>query len=137
MGVPKRRLLVIVTVGLVAALSPLLVLEGTVAYRSLREYLHRRPFDSAAWRDLNQVDGSDPVRIRMVDDLVKSHRLDHLSRAEVENLLGHPTKTEYFHDHDLVYWLGPERGFMGIDSEWLVIDLDERSVVRKYAVVRD
>jgi hypothetical protein len=38
-------------------------------------------------------------------------------------LLGEPPKTEYFKEFDLVYYLGPERGFMGIDSEWLVLKL--------------
>ena len=73
----------------------------------------------------------------MVDDLIRSHRLNHMSRREVEQLLGSPTATNYFKEYDLIYWLGPERGFMGIDSEWLAISFDGQGVVQSYAIVRD
>jgi hypothetical protein len=32
-----------------------------------------------------------------------------------------PPPSEYFREYDYVYWLGPERGFVSIDSEWLVV----------------
>jgi len=44
-----------------------------------------------------------------------------MSRTDIDQLLGRPPKTEYFSDYDYVYWLGPERGFIRIDSEWLCI----------------
>jgi hypothetical protein len=137
MKVPRRTVLILIGIGALALLSPYLLLFGTPAYDSVREYVHRRPFDSVAWQDSKQVEGDDPVRIRMVDDLVKSRRLDHLSRAEVEKLLGAPTTTDKFRDYDLVYWLGPERGLMRIDSEWLVITFDEKGVLIKYNIVQD
>ncbi len=37
----------------------------------------------------------------------------------------------------MVYWLGPERGLIRIDSEWLVLRLDEGGVVREFRIVRD
>ena len=53
-------------------------------------------------------------------------------------MLGKPTATNYFKDeYDMVYWLGPERGFIGIDSEWLAISLDPNGAVRNYKIVRD
>jgi len=74
----------------------------------------------------------------MVDDLIRSRRLDRISRTDVEKLLGKPTATNYFKDqYDMVYWLGPERGFMGIDSEWLAISLDRNGAVRSYNIVHD
>ena len=132
-----RIALAVVIVGTGVALSPYILLFGTLGYASIREHLHRVPFDSEAWQDPKQVDGDDPVRIRMVDDLMKSKRLDHHSRADVEKLLGKRTNEYYFKEYDLVYWLGPERGFMSIDSAWLVINFDSSGSVREYNVVRD
>jgi outer membrane protein assembly factor BamE (lipoprotein component of BamABCDE complex) len=57
----------------------------------------------------------------MADDLVRTRRLDGMTRAQVIALLGEPPKTPYFKDYDLVYLLGPERGSLRIDSEWLVV----------------
>ena len=52
-------------------------------------------------------------------------------------MLGEPPETEYFRDWDLVYWLGPERGFMSIDSEWLVLRLHENGRAAECRIVRD
>ena len=96
------------------------------------------PFNSEGWQDVKRVEGDDPIRIRMVDDLIRSRRLDRLSRTDVEKLLGKPTATNYFKDeYDMVYWLGPEREFISIDSEWLAISLDGNGAVRSYKIVRD
>ncbi|MBD2000571.1 hypothetical protein H6G00_28870 [Leptolyngbya sp. FACHB-541] len=59
------------------------------------------------------------------------------SRPEVVALLGEPDKTNYFQDYDLVYWLGPERGLMRIDSEWLVLRLDAEGRVSEHQLVTD
>lgn len=37
----------------------------------------------------------------------------------------------------MVYWLGPERGLLGMDSERLVLRLDERQQVSEHRVVTD
>ena len=37
----------------------------------------------------------------------------------------------------MVYWLGPERGFMSIDSEWLTLNFDQAGKVRDVDIVRD
>lgn len=73
----------------------------------------------------------------MVNALMWSGRLDGESRAAVLGQLGPPHDGPYFRDHDLVYYLGDERGLMGIDSEWLVIDFDRDGKVASYAVVSD
>jgi hypothetical protein len=73
----------------------------------------------------------------MVDDLLKRHSLDEMTRAEVVALLGEPDDTPYFREWDMVYWLGPERGLIGIDSEWLVLRLDEHQQVIEHRVVTD
>ena len=52
-------------------------------------------------------------------------------------VLGEPTRTDYFKEFDFVYWLGPERGLISVDSEWLVIKLDPSGRVSQAQVVTD
>ncbi|MBD1868846.1 hypothetical protein H6F95_16340 [Cyanobacteria bacterium FACHB-471] len=73
----------------------------------------------------------------MVDNLLKQHTLAGMNRSEVVVLLGEPDMTDYFQDYDLVYWLGPERGLISIDSEWLVFRLDAQGRVSEHQLVTD
>ena len=63
-------------------------------------------------------------RTRIVDDLLANHELVGMTGEEVLALLGdHDNEAGYFQQQDrFVYWLGPERGLMSIDSEWLILD---------------
>ena len=63
-------------------------------------------------------------RTRIVDDLLANHELVGMTGEEVLALLGDcDNESGYFQQADrLVYWLGPERGLMSIDSEWLILD---------------
>lgn len=70
---------------------------------------------------MNETDVNRGVRLHMVDSLIRTKRLDRLRRDQIIALLGPPTKTSKYRDADLVYWLGPERGLISIDSEWLLI----------------
>ena len=83
------------------------------------------PFYSTWWH-AGEQDWADPLhrRHRMADWLVRSNRLLGQRRADVVALLGEPPPTEYFKEWDMVYLLGAERGFISIDSEWLVLRLD-------------
>lgn len=96
----------------------------------------RKPFDAAAWQDERQARRRN-VRLKMADHIVATKMLSGKTRAEVVALLGEPPPTEYFKSWDLVYWLGPERGFISIDSEWLVVKLDAQGKVSDYRIVRD
>ena len=81
---------------------------------------------------------SDQGKVYMVDDLLTDYSLSGMTRAEVISLLGTPTETEYFKsDQNMVYYLGNERGFIPIDSEWLVIDFDDNERVHTYQVLTD
>jgi hypothetical protein len=100
------------------------------------EYLGRRSFDPVAWKGASHS-SDDPVRIRMVDDLLQRHQFRGMTREQVTALIGEPDDTPYFKDWDMVYWLGPERGFMSIDSEWLVFRLGDQKTVKDFRVVRD
>jgi len=102
---------------------------------SIRERWNRQRFELVAWQ--SGQSRTNAVRIRMVDDLLHRHRFGGMTRDQVTAIVGEPDKTEYFRDWDMVYWLGPERGFMGIDSEWLVFRLDGQKKVSDYKIVRD
>lgn len=90
-------------------------------------------FNSDAWKS---VAAGDPGKLVMVDDSLEQHELVGMKRSAIDALLGTPPQTSYFSDFDYVYWLGPERGFMSIDSEWLCIAFDN-DVVVKAALTRD
>lgn len=101
----------------------------------LEERLNRRPFNSEAWKDDKQF--RDDVRLRMVDDLLRGHDFSGMSRAGVIALLGKPDEAGCFPDWHLVYWLGPERGFIRMDSEWLVFRLDPQEKVSEFRIMTD
>lgn len=62
------------------------------------------------------------------------------SRQDIENALGPSLETPYFSslDKDLIYYLGPERdGLFNIDSEWLLIWIDEEGNFKRYMIAND
>jgi hypothetical protein len=73
----------------------------------------------------------------MADGLVESETLKGKAKVAVLAMLGPPTETDKFKDYALVYWLGAERGFIGIDSEWLVVNFDKSGTVSEVSIVRD
>jgi len=94
------------------------------------------PFDRAVW-NAEAEDVEDFRRHRMADSLVQERRLLGKSRAEVISMLGEPTATSHFREYDLVYVLGNERGWMSIDSEWLLLKLDIAGRVSAAEIARD
>ena len=124
--VKRRKRWIVVALGTVAVVAGLTVCSMWLAGRA---------FDPVAWRDEFQVQQG--VRLGMTDRLIARRTLLGKTRAEVIEMLGEPPPTGYFADWDLVYWLGPERGFMSIDSEWLVLRLDEDGRVVDNRIVRD
>jgi hypothetical protein len=94
------------------------------------------PFDRAVWNaEVQDID--DFRRHRMADWLLKQRRLVGMTRAEIVSMLGEPTKTSFFREYDLVYVLGNERGWMSIDSEWLLMRLDRTGRVSVAELGRD
>lgn len=134
---PRTLVLSVLVAGGVVLALPYLLLGGAVAYEAGGEYLSRTSFDSATWQDSVLVFSREPIRIRMVDDLLERHQLTGMGRAEVVAILGEPDRTPYFREWDMIYWLGPERGLLGIDSEWLVLRVDERHRVVEHRIVTD
>ncbi len=98
-----------------------------------------RPFDSADWQAASSSrDDTPTVRQRMVGDVVQ-RLLPGKSRGEIERLLGPSPDTKYFKEtgRDLIYVLGPERSFISIDDEWLLIWLDQAGRFRQAEIVTD
>jgi hypothetical protein len=73
----------------------------------------------------------------MVDQLLRRSGLVGLQRDSVFRMLGPGDRTDYFKEYDAVYWLGPERGMMSIDSEWLVLRIGIDGRVLEAKVVTD
>jgi hypothetical protein len=93
------------------------------------------PFDPVGWQDPARV--KQGVRLKMADRLVAWRTLQGKTRQQVVDLLGKPSDEGYFRHWDLVYWLGPERGFISIDSEWLVARLGNDDRVIDCRIVTD
>jgi hypothetical protein len=124
------------------------LIAAVVLLPSYDDYTHNIPFDQNKWQ--SQADNNDifwPARLCMAGDLVDSGRLDGLSREQVSALLGAPSdspdgKTAARLDvqagpNDICYYLGPERGYFRVDSEWLVILFDKNDKVKAYRIRTD
>lgn len=96
---------------------------------SFQEYFNRQEFDSNVWKNATFTTEDQPVRQQMVDDLLKRYPLVGMTRSQIDALLGVPAATNYFKGFDYVYLLGPERGFFGIDSEFLRIKFKDNRVI--------
>ena len=103
---------------------------------------HLLSFESARWK----AGGSDvpergdiSIRQKMLGDVVKKV-LPGRDRSALEDLLGPSLDTPYFAGtgRDMIYRLGMERDSMfGIDSEWLLIWLDDSGRFERYEVRND
>jgi len=94
-------------------------------------------FDSAKWQAASKPDAThNSVRLRMADSFLAGQQPIGKSRDKIVALLGKPDDTPYFRNYDMVYYLGPERGWMSIDSEWLVFKLSN-NVVTEARLVTD
>ncbi len=94
-----------------------------------------RPFDPKAWRADERV--GDGVRQEMADRIVARQTLRGKSRAEVVDMLGEPPPHGNVTGWDMAYWLGLERGFIRLDSEWLIIRLGQDGRVQECRIYRD
>ncbi len=117
-----------------------LVASVTVAMLSAFYLVIAMPFPFVqAWWHTADYDPHDRFskRHRMADWLVMTDALVGLRRDEVLAKLGPPPPTDKFPDYDLAYHLGYERGFISLDSEWLVMRLAPSGTVAEAAVIRD
>lgn len=121
--------------GLVAPLAGCLTYLFVIP--DVAEWLQRRTFEPSAWQSNADGRSRSPIRIRMIDDLMKRHDPRGWPRARIVALLGPGDDSPWRAPDRLVYWLGPERGFLGIDSEWLSIGFDAQDRVIEWRIVRD
>ena len=117
----------------IAAIAVVLMLWIVSAFMTGR--LPFKFFDSQRWKQVERSD--DYSRLRMIESLTLSGRLNGITRTEVVSLLGPSDDTDYFNEWDFVYWLGPERSFISLDSEWLVIKIGPTGRVVDYRIVSD
>ena len=110
--------------------------------RGLPTGSHLSDFDRAAWHDPRSsqyVEADITVRQKMLGSVVGT--LDpSLNRTQIEALLGQSLDTPYFAStgRDMIYVLGPERGTLfSIDSEWLLIWLDDNGHFERFAIYTD
>lgn len=110
-----------IAVGMFAAVVLAIIIAGIV-------YYHTHTFSTSKW--LN-----DPERrTAIVDDLLAKHEFAGMTEEEVAALLGEPNNDYgYFNaDNRYVYYMGPERGLISIDSEWLILDFTDGVVSNSY-----
>jgi hypothetical protein len=103
---------------------------------------HLAQFDSTAWKHPKSADWSAndiTTRQKMLGSVVR-RLTPSQSRAEIEGLLGPSLQTRYFQSsgRDLIYRTGMQRdSLLGIDSEWLLIWLDDDGRFERYAIYTD
>lgn len=129
-----RSMLVLATLAGVVILS-------TIVGRGLPPGSYLMEFDSAAWRRPGADDyarGDITIRQKMLGAVAR-RVLPGRTRREIEAALGPSLDTGYFKSmgRDLVYVTGPERGLFAIDSEWLLIWLDESGRFDHYKIASD
>jgi hypothetical protein len=134
---PKNRLLkrlliggaVLGGLGILLPFVPLAVVIGQDSWQEWQRCRGHREFDAKIWQD--PILSLQPPYLRscMVDDLLAQNLLTQKTKAEVIALLGEPEPQQGFFDYDLVYVLGPERSFISIDYEWLLITFDSQGRV--------
>jgi hypothetical protein len=138
---PKRRLLIAAIVGgLLVTSFPFVVVGGLLAKTNWDEWQQCRgytQFNAALWNDPKLSAEPTYVRLCMVDDLLAKYLLLGRPQAGVIELLGPPEPQNGFAGYDMVYRLGPERQFISIDYEWLVIKLDAAGHVSDAAIATD
>jgi hypothetical protein len=86
------------------------------------------PFDSVEWKAFG--DWSNPVRVKMIDDLSASYGVRGKTQAWIDEQLGTPERTHPFGEQcDYVYWLGPSRTLVATEFEWLCLEFGDGVVV--------
>lgn len=94
-----------------------------------------KPFDQSLWlAGINDID-SPTIRKRMLRDVRRNVLTPGTSLNEIVRTLGNSDTEDYFRGYDLVYWIGPDSSY--IDSEWLVITLDEDNKLVETAILTD
>ena len=95
------------------------------------DFVRRKPFDEALWR--NPPEGDTSYRERMLPDLLRKHKLVGMNYSQVTDLLGPPAGTSLFGPSNIEYMLGPH----ALDYDWLVMELDASKIVTRHWIDHD
>ncbi len=127
-----KEFLRILSYSLVALVSVSL-LVFLLLINTMGNHFVEKEFSSSIWK------ADKESRIEMIDDLVSKKIIDDLPVWQTITLLGMPEEDCYFYQsgHDMLYYLGPERSYFSIDSEFLLIWLNDDNFVEKYEIVLD
>jgi hypothetical protein len=122
-------------------LSPLTFAAHRYIPRALPTGSDMKSFDPVIWKSESSTGWNEGISVRekMLKDVVDKV-LQGKSKQEIVNALGASIETDYFSslDKDLIYYLGPERdGLFTIDSEWLLIWIDEDGQFKRYVIAND
>ncbi len=134
---PRKRIIVVVSIAAALLLVAFLAMNLTVLFLLNRDDVRKMPFDATAWKSAPVEFSHESVRLRMVDDFLNSHAPAGKTRQQIVAMLGEPDDTEYMRSYDMVYQLGQERGAFPIDSEWLVMRLDDADIVTEARLTTD
>jgi len=129
----KQKLISLIIAGIASTIALLII--SFFIFMNLMfsgRHIDNIPFDAVEWRRV----GESEIRQEMVDDFLQNHNPVGSTRQDLIALLGEQSKTHHFQEYDLIYWVGFERGF-GVDSEWLVLKLDDQNVVTEARLVTD
>lgn len=126
-----------VGLGLFAPFGLLAVVIAQDGWKEWQRCRGHRAFDPTVWIDPAPSLAPPYLRSCMVDDLLAQDRLTHKTQAEVIALLGNPDDSPGFVEYDLVYVVGPERSFISIDYEWLLLTLDDQGRVETARLMTD
>lgn len=107
--------------GIFAGLILAIIIAGIV-------YQYQHSFSTAKW------ERNPDERTKIVDDLLEDYELVGMRESDVVDLLGSDNSDYgYFNEKErFVYYMGPERGLISIDSEWLILDFADGVVVDCY-----
>lgn len=122
-------------------LTPLTFAVHRYVGRALPTGSGTKSFDSDIWKSESSTDWNEGISLReqMLKEVAEKI-LPGKSKQEIERALGPSLETFYFSNLDkgLIYYLGPERdGLFNIDSEWLLIWMDEDGNFKRYKIAND
>lgn len=142
----KEKITKSIVAGIAISLSLLILAPLSLTiYRSLPMPLpvgsDLLKFNSEIWHKESSMEWNDGVSLReqMLNDVI-TNILPGKSKEQIIELLGPSLETNYFKtiDKDIIYYLGPQRdGLINIDSEWLLLWLDENGKYKQYQIVND
>jgi hypothetical protein len=128
----------VVSLGLFAPFGLLAVVSAQDGWEEWRRCRGHRQFDPAVWKNPTLALEPPYLRSCMVDNLLAQELLLQKTAAEVIALLGTPEPPEHgFTEYDLVFVVGPERSFISIDYEWLLLNLDHQGRVKEARLMTD